>query len=107
MQVHFLSREMIYMALVLLKRFEVGTVDSLMVMMSKVVYGDLSKYGIRRPSEGPFYMKSMYGKYPVIDVGAYEKIKAGEIQVRVLSSTYLGRQLNHNFTVKFGDHVGG
>ncbi|KAE8009606.1 hypothetical protein FH972_006034 [Carpinus fangiana] len=79
--VHFLSREMIYMALVLLKRFEVGTVDSLMVMMSKVVYGDLSKYGIRRPSEGPFYMKNKYGKYPVADVGAYEKIRAGEIQV--------------------------
>jgi indole-3-pyruvate monooxygenase len=83
MQVHIVSREMAYLALILLKRIEVGMVDSLLVMLSKLVYGDLSKYGIRRPSEGPFYMKVKYGKYPVIDVGAYKKIKSGEIQVRV------------------------
>ncbi|KAG2697273.1 hypothetical protein I3843_07G098100 [Carya illinoinensis] len=79
--VHFLSREMVFLALVLLKHFEVGLVDSMMVMLSKLVYGDLSKYGIRRPEEGPFYMKAKCGKYPAIDVGAYKKIKSGEIQV--------------------------
>ncbi|XP_062143310.1 probable indole-3-pyruvate monooxygenase YUCCA10 [Alnus glutinosa] len=79
--VHIVSREMVYLALILLKRIEVGMVDSLLVMLSKLVFGDLSKYGIRRPSEGPFYMKVKYGKYPVIDVGAYKKIKSGEIQV--------------------------
>ena len=36
-----------------------------MVMLSKLVYGDLTKYGIRRPTKGPFYMKLQYGKYPV------------------------------------------
>lgn len=72
-----------FLALVLLKHFEVGLVDSMMVMLSKLVYGDLSKYGIRRPEEGPFYMKAKCGKYPAIDVGAYKKIKSGEIQVRV------------------------
>lgn len=77
-----MSREMLYVGLSLLKRLEVGMVDSLMVMVSKVVYGDLSKYGITRPSEGPFYMKVKYGKYPVVDVGTYKKIKSGEIQVR-------------------------
>ena len=30
-------------------------------------------------------MKVNYGKYPVIDVGAYKKIKSGEIQVWVFS----------------------
>ncbi|GLT57335.1 hypothetical protein SLA2020_303140 [Shorea laevis] len=79
--VHIVSREMLYVGLSLLKRLEVGMVDSLMVMVSKVVYGDLSKYGITRPSEGPFYMKVKYGKYPVVDVGTYKKIKSGEIQV--------------------------
>lgn len=83
MQVHIVSREMMYLGLILLKRIEVGMVDSLMVMLSKLFFGDLSKYGIRRPSEGPFCMKVKYGKYPVIDVGAYKKIKSGEIQVRV------------------------
>ena len=56
-----------------------------MVMLSKLFYGDLTKYGITRPTEGPFSMKIKYGKYPVVDVGTYNKIKSGEIQVRILS----------------------
>lgn len=81
MQVHFLSRRMVYLGLILLKHLPCNIVDSLMVMLSKFVYGDLTKYGINRPSEGPFFMKVKYGKYPVIDVGTYEKIKSREIQV--------------------------
>lgn len=73
---------MVYLALILLKRLPIGVVDSLMVMLSKLVYGDLTKYGLRRPTnEGPFLMKDKYGKYPVVDVGTCEKIKTGEIQV--------------------------
>ncbi|PON96661.1 Flavin monooxygenase-like enzyme [Trema orientale] len=79
--VHFLSRGMVYLALILLKHLPCKMVDSVLVMLSKLVYGDLTKYGIERPTEGPFYMKVKYGKYPVIDVGTYEKIKTGEIQV--------------------------
>ncbi|KAH7517136.1 hypothetical protein FEM48_Zijuj09G0030300 [Ziziphus jujuba var. spinosa] len=79
--VHFLSRRMVYLGLILLKHLPCNIVDSLMVMLSKLVYGDLAKYGIKRPSEGPFFMKVKYGKYPVIDVGTYEKIKSGEIEV--------------------------
>jgi indole-3-pyruvate monooxygenase len=52
-----------------------------MVMLSKLVFGDLTKYGITRPTEGPFYTFAKYGKYPLIDVGACKKIKSGEIQV--------------------------
>ena len=55
-----------------------------MVMLSKLFYGDLTKYGITRPTEGPFSMKIKYGKYPVVDVGMYIN-KFGEIQVRILS----------------------
>nr|XP_023891212.1 probable indole-3-pyruvate monooxygenase YUCCA10 isoform X2 [Quercus suber]POE62183.1 putative indole-3-pyruvate monooxygenase yucca10 [Quercus suber] len=78
---HFLSREMVYLGLTMLKYFPVSLVDFLMVMLSKLVYGDLTKYGIGRPTEGPFYMKVKYGKYPLFDVGTYKKIKSGEIQV--------------------------
>lgn len=46
------------------------------------LYGDLTKYGIRGPIEGPFYMKRMYGKYPLINLGTCKKIKSGEIQVK-------------------------
>ncbi|KAL4603159.1 hypothetical protein ACB092_10G105200 [Castanea dentata] len=66
---HFLSREMVYLGLTMLKYFPVSLVDFLMLMLSKLVYGDLTKYGITRPTKGPFFMKVKYGKYPVVDVG--------------------------------------
>ena len=81
MQVHILSKEMVYLGLIMLKYIPVNMVDSLMVMLSKLVYGDLTNYGITRPKEGPFCMKVAYGKYPVFDVGTYNKIKSREIQV--------------------------
>uniref|UniRef100_A0A7N2N469 indole-3-pyruvate monooxygenase n=1 Tax=Quercus lobata TaxID=97700 RepID=A0A7N2N469_QUELO len=57
--------EMVDLAKIMLKYFKLSLVDSLTVMLSKLVYGDLTKYGIRRPTEGPFYTKIQYGKYPV------------------------------------------
>ncbi|XP_010245351.1 PREDICTED: probable indole-3-pyruvate monooxygenase YUCCA10 isoform X2 [Nelumbo nucifera] len=79
--VHILSRGMVYLGLILLKYLPYFAVDSLVVMLSRLVYGDLSKYGITRPEEGPFSRKVKYGKYPIIDVGTAKKIKSGEIQV--------------------------
>ena len=83
LQVHILSKEMVYLGLIMLKYIPVNMVDSLMVMLSKLVYGDLTKFGITRPKEGPFFMKVAYGKYPVFDVGTYNKIKSREIQVNI------------------------
>lgn len=88
-QVHILSKEMVYLGLILLKYIPHNMVDSLMVMLSKLAYGDLTKYGITRPKEGPFFMKVAYGKYPVFDVGTYNKIKSGEIQVINKKDRYL------------------
>ena len=83
MQLHILSRGMVYIGPVLLKYFSLNTVDWLVLMLSKLWYGgDLSRYGIKRPEEGPFTMKIKYGKFPVIDVGTCQKIKSGEIQVQ-------------------------
>ncbi|KAD4584504.1 hypothetical protein R6Q59_036636 [Mikania micrantha] len=56
-------------------------VDSLLVLLNKVMYGDLTKYGIQRPKQGPILIKIRDGKYPVVNVGTVEKIKSGEIQV--------------------------
>ncbi|KAH7578418.1 hypothetical protein JRO89_XS01G0379400 [Xanthoceras sorbifolium] len=78
--IHVLSREIVYIGLVMMRYFPPGMVDSLMVMLSKLFYGDLTEYGINRPKEGPFFMKVAYGKYPVFDVGTFKKIKSGEIQ---------------------------
>ncbi|KAI3449550.1 hypothetical protein Pfo_006215 [Paulownia fortunei] len=79
--IHILSRGMTYAGLVLSKYLPFNWVDSMVALMSKAVYGDLTKYGIQRPKEGPFALKVNYGKYPVIDVGTFHKIKSGEVQV--------------------------
>ncbi|KAK4756497.1 hypothetical protein SAY87_006624 [Trapa incisa] len=79
--VHVLSRWIVSAGLVLLKYLPAELVDSIVVLLSKLVYGDMSKYGIGRPAEGPFLMKLKYGKYPIIDVGTCSKIRSGEIQV--------------------------
>ena len=51
------------------------------------MYGDLTKYGIERPKEGPFFAKVRDAKYPVIDMGTFSKIKSGKIQVRFSQSS--------------------
>ncbi|KAK7337388.1 hypothetical protein VNO77_17959 [Canavalia gladiata] len=79
--VHFLSRDMMHYASVLLKYLSPSTVEKLLVIVSRIVYGDLTKYGIPFPNEGPFTMKLKYGKFPIIDLGTVKKIKSGEIQV--------------------------
>ncbi|CAN4091463.1 unnamed protein product [Withania somnifera] len=80
---HLISREMAYLGMMLLKYKVAHTVvDTIMVMLSKVMYGDINKYyGVKRPEEGPYACKLKYGKYPVFDVGTHQKIKSGEIQV--------------------------
>ncbi|KAK4747256.1 hypothetical protein SAY87_026293 [Trapa incisa] len=79
--VHVLSRWMVAAAFDLFKYLPAGLVDFIMVLLSKLVYMDMPKYGIERPTEGPFLMKLKYGKYPIIDVGTCDKIRSGEIQV--------------------------
>lgn len=66
----------------LLKYIPVTMVDTLVTSLGKIVYGDLSKYGLLRPKQGPFATKLYTGKAPVIDVGTVQKICDGEIQVR-------------------------
>ncbi|PON80782.1 Flavin monooxygenase-like enzyme [Parasponia andersonii] len=79
--VHILTKEIMYWSGFLLKYLPFKVVESVAVILSKLVFGNMSKYGIIRPSEGPFTMKLKYGKFPIIDVGTCKKIKAGEIQV--------------------------
>ncbi|KAL0435823.1 UNVERIFIED_CONTAM: putative indole-3-pyruvate monooxygenase YUCCA10 [Sesamum radiatum] len=79
--IHILSRGMMDAAVKLLKYFSFEWVEWMTTMMSKAVFGDLTKYGMQRPDEGPFTVKLKYGKFPVIDLGTFNKIKSGEIQV--------------------------
>ncbi|KAK8532566.1 hypothetical protein V6N13_131885 [Hibiscus sabdariffa] len=90
---HIVSKDMVHWGLVLLKYISLKMVDTLLVMLSRLVYGDMTKYGIPRPEEGPIFMLLAYGKYPIIDVGTYEKIKSGEIQVLPGVSSIRGNEV--------------
>ncbi|KAL1309809.1 hypothetical protein HN51_052519 [Arachis hypogaea] len=79
--VHFFSKETMYAGMSMLKHFEVKTVDKFMVLMSKLMYGNMSKYGLIRPKEGPFAMKIKNGTTPIIDMGCVKKIKDRQVKV--------------------------
>lgn len=82
MQIHVLHKETVYVGMILLKYIPRAVVDFLITSIEKLIFGDLSKYGIHRPAEGPFCLKAVTGKSPVLDVGTVKKIRAGEIKVR-------------------------
>ncbi|XP_058100002.1 probable indole-3-pyruvate monooxygenase YUCCA10 [Magnolia sinica] len=79
--VHVLTRDMVHLGMVLLKYLPCSLVDTLTLLLSKLKFGDLSQYGISRPAKGPFFLKAIAGRSPVIDVGTIGKIMSGEIQV--------------------------
>ncbi|KAK8693217.1 hypothetical protein V6N13_070811 [Hibiscus sabdariffa] len=78
---HVVTKEIVRLGMIFSKYVPVRVVDFVAVVMSKIVFGDLSKYGIHRPKEGPFYLKATAGRAPVIDVGTIGKIKSKEIKV--------------------------
>ncbi|KAL2347251.1 hypothetical protein Fmac_001251 [Flemingia macrophylla] len=79
--VHVLTKELIHQGMRLLKNWPVDTVDTIVTVLGHEQYGDLSKYGIYRPTKGPFYLKQVTGRSPVLDVGTIAKIKEGTIKV--------------------------
>lgn len=56
-------------------------VDKMLLIISRLVLGNIEKYGLKRPSMGPLQLKNAAGKTPVLDIGALQKIRAGEIKV--------------------------
>ncbi|TKY72768.1 indole-3-pyruvate monooxygenase YUCCA10 [Spatholobus suberectus] len=79
--VHVLTKELTHQGMRMLKHLSVHVVDIIVTFLSNMKYGDLSKYGIYRPKKGLFYLKSVAGRSPVLDVGTIEKIKEGAIKV--------------------------
>ncbi|XP_022774069.1 probable indole-3-pyruvate monooxygenase YUCCA10 [Durio zibethinus] len=90
---HVVSKEMVRLGMIFYKYIPLFVVDFLIVLMSKMVYGDLSKYGIRRPKKGPFFLKETTGRAPVIDVGTVHKIKSKEIKVVPAISSIYGKKV--------------
>ncbi|PPD75380.1 hypothetical protein GOBAR_DD27687 [Gossypium barbadense] len=91
--VHVVSKEIVRVGMIFSKYLPIFIVDIMTVLMSKILYGDLSKYGIRRPTKGPFYLKATAGRAPVIDVGTVAKIKSKEIKVVPAISSIDGKKV--------------
>ncbi|KAL6658093.1 hypothetical protein ACP70R_003679 [Stipagrostis hirtigluma subsp. patula] len=79
--VHIMTKELIRLGMTLAKYLPLGMVDTLLVMLSNILFGDLSKHGIMRPKLGPLVLKSNTGRSAVIDVGTVGLIKKGMINV--------------------------
>ncbi|OVA02252.1 FAD-dependent pyridine nucleotide-disulfide oxidoreductase [Macleaya cordata] len=84
--VHILPREIFgrstfELAVMLMTWLPLWLVDKLLLIMAWLVFGSMSNYGIQRPSMGPLTLKNTQGKTPVLDIGALERIKSGDIKV--------------------------
>jgi len=49
--------------------------------VQKIVVGDLSKYGLGKPTMAPAKQMRLYRKTPLIDIGTIDEIKKGNIKV--------------------------
>lgn len=84
--VHVLPREVMgkstfELAVLLMKWLPLWLVDKILLILTWLVLGDTGKYGLKRPSMGPMELKNERGKTPVLDIGALEKIRSGEIKI--------------------------
>lgn len=76
-----LGKSTFELAATMMKRMPLWLVDKILLILARFVLGNLNKYGLQRPSVGPLHLKNSQGKTPVLDIGALEKIRAGEIKV--------------------------
>ncbi|KAK9079460.1 hypothetical protein SSX86_001132 [Deinandra increscens subsp. villosa] len=85
-KIHVLPREMFGfstfgVAMTLLKWLPIKLVDKLILSITNYILGDTERFGLRRPKTGPLELKMTTGKTPVVDVGAFSKIKTSNIKV--------------------------
>ncbi|KAJ4778645.1 Flavin-containing monooxygenase [Rhynchospora pubera] len=84
--VHILPREIFGKS-----TFEIGVslmqclplwlVDTIVLFLTWLVLGSTECLGLKRPSKGPFALKKIDGKTPVLDIGALSKIRSGDIKI--------------------------
>ncbi|KAF5186359.1 Flavin-containing monooxygenase [Thalictrum thalictroides] len=84
--VHVLPREMFGFStfgigIALLKWIPLRFVDKVLLLLSHFILGNTDRLGLRRPKTGPFELKSVTGKTPVLDVGALSQIQSKNIKV--------------------------
>ncbi|WVZ05697.1 hypothetical protein V8G54_019043 [Vigna mungo] len=79
--VHVLPREVFRkstfeLATLMLQWLPLWVVDKILLVL-----GNMEKFGLERPLEGPLLWKNIKDKTPVLDIGTLEKIKSGDIKV--------------------------
>jgi hypothetical protein len=67
---------------VLLSRLPVEVRDALIAPILRLTVGDLTRWGIVRPSAGPNRTIEETGRIPMLDIGTIAQVKAGRIRVR-------------------------
>jgi len=66
---------------ILTSRLPTALVDRITLALLDRLQGDLSKWGLRRPAEGPMTSLAKYGRVPLLDIGTVELIQQGHIDV--------------------------
>ncbi|MCD9643605.1 putative indole-3-pyruvate monooxygenase YUCCA3 [Datura stramonium] len=84
--VHVLPREILgkstfELGVSMMKWLSIDVVDKILLVAARLLLGNIEKYGLKRPSIGPLQLKNTQGKTPVLDIGALQKIKSGEIKI--------------------------
>ncbi|KAJ4901737.1 putative indole-3-pyruvate monooxygenase YUCCA5 [Raphanus sativus] len=84
--VHVLPREVLgkssfEISMMLMKWLPLWLVDKLLLILAWLILGNLIKYGLKRPKMGPMELKVVTGKTPVLDIGAMEKIRSGQVDI--------------------------
>ncbi|GAY66843.1 hypothetical protein CUMW_252030 [Citrus unshiu] len=84
--VHVLPREVLgkstfQLAVLMMKYFPLWLVDKILLILARLILGNVEKYGLKRPPTGPIELKNTEGKTPVLDIGALQKIRSGDIKV--------------------------
>ncbi|WZY78042.1 probable indole-3-pyruvate monooxygenase YUCCA5 isoform X1 [Brassica rapa] len=84
--VHVLPREILgkstfEISMILMKWLPLWLVDKILLILAWLVLGNLTKNGLKRPKMGPMELKVLTGKTPVLDIGAMEKIKSGQVDI--------------------------
>lgn len=67
--------------MLMMKWLPLWLVDKILLILAWFILGNTEKWGLKRPSVGPLELKNTQGKTPVLDVGALQKIRSGEIKV--------------------------
>lgn len=69
------------LAAMLMKKLPIWMVDKILLVLTRLILGNVEKYGVKRPCVGPLELKNISGRTPVLDIGALEKIRSGKINV--------------------------